>query len=211
MSLFRYVFVRHGFSYGNQEHLLAGHTDVPLTDWGRAELRRLRRCCAYPQTQRYYSSDLSRCTETFHILYDGKAELNGLLPQFREINFGDLENKSETDPSAAYFFRRWLQGETIGKAETLPQFQKRIHDALHALTFDLLQNQINSATLVTHCGVIRAVRMLLEQRGPEDFFKIDAPNGLGYILDLEVAGDRLTLLSCRPLMPYPETALPDLC
>ena len=34
MSLFRYVFVRHGFSYGNQEHLLAGHTDVSLTDWG---------------------------------------------------------------------------------------------------------------------------------------------------------------------------------
>ena len=53
--------------------------------------------------------------------------------------------------------------------------------------------------------------MLLEQRGPEDCFKIDAPNGLGYILDLEVAGDRLTLLSCRPLIPYPETALPDLC
>ena len=53
--------------------------------------------------------------------------------------------------------------------------------------------------------------MLLEQREPEDFFKIDAPNGLGYILDLEVAGDRLMLLSCRPLIPYPETALPDLC
>ena len=74
MSLFRYVFVRHGFSYGNQEHLLAGHTDVSLTDWGRAELRRLRRSCAYPQTQSYYSSDLSRCTETFHILYDGRTE-----------------------------------------------------------------------------------------------------------------------------------------
>lgn len=207
MSLFRYVFVRHGFSYGNQEHLLAGHTDVPLTDAGRAELRRLRRSCAYPQTQHYYSSDLSRCTETFHILYDGKAELNGLLPQFREINFGELENQSETDPSAAYFFRRWLQGKTIGKAETLPQFQKRIGGALSALTFELLQNQISSATLVTHCGVIRAVRMLLEQRGPEDFFRIDVPNGLGYILDLEAAKDRLTLLACRPLNPYPETEL----
>lgn len=73
MDMLRLVLVRHGFSLGNEKHLLSGWSDVPLTDKGRQELRLLRQQMDYPQTQKYYSSDLCRCTETFQIIYEGKG------------------------------------------------------------------------------------------------------------------------------------------
>ena len=205
MSSFQLILVRHGYSYGNQMHLLSGHSDVPLTESGRAELAALRRHCAYPQTQRYYSSDLQRCTETFQLLYEGRAVLDGLLPQLREMNFGSLENQSESEYAVSAFFRGWLQGERIADAETGPQFQNRIKTALTELLTTLVKEQITSATIVTHSGVIRALCLWLEQRPLQDFFQIEAPNGLGYILDLNVDKEQILLKQRRPLVPYEVT------
>ena len=43
MGTFELVLVRHGFSEGNEQGLLSGWSDVPLTQRGREELRELRR------------------------------------------------------------------------------------------------------------------------------------------------------------------------
>ena len=52
MDTLELVLVRHGFSLGNEKHLLSGWSDVPLTDKGRQELRLLRQKMNYPQTQK---------------------------------------------------------------------------------------------------------------------------------------------------------------
>lgn len=76
---FQLVLVRHGYSLGNEKSLFSGWSDVPLTERGRRELRELRQVIRYPRTGRYFSSDLSRCRETFqelygpHIVLDGRA------------------------------------------------------------------------------------------------------------------------------------------
>ena len=66
---FQLVLVRHGYSLGNEKSLFSGWSDVPLTERGRRELRELRQVIRYPRTGRYFSSDLSRCRETFQELY----------------------------------------------------------------------------------------------------------------------------------------------
>ena len=82
---FQLVLVRHGYSLGNEKSLFSGWSDVPLTERGRRELRELRQVIRYPRTGRYFSSDLSRCRETFQELYGPHIVLDGLRPEFREI------------------------------------------------------------------------------------------------------------------------------
>lgn len=101
---FQLVLVRHGYSLGNEKSLFSGWSDVPLTERGRRELRELRQVIRYPRTGRYFSSDLSRCRETFQELYGPHIVLDGLRPEFREICFGSLENRPGTQEDFYAFF-----------------------------------------------------------------------------------------------------------
>ena len=76
---FQLVLVRHGYSLGNEKSLFSGWSDVPLTERGRRELRELRQVIRYPRTGRYFSSDLSRCRETFQELYGPHIVLDGCV------------------------------------------------------------------------------------------------------------------------------------
>ncbi len=204
MDTLELVLVRHGFSLGNEKHLLSGWSDVPLTDKGRQELRLLRQKMNYPQTQKYYSSDLCRCTETFHIIYDGRAELDGLLPQFREIYFGSLENRPESEMPSREFFRAWLKGEQASggesfDGETFDGFRQRITGALADLVRRCREEDTQSVTLVTHSGVIRTLLMSLRNLEGENFPSIPTPNGLGYVLNLRTDSPQPELLRYEPI------------
>ena len=77
---------------------------------GRRELRELRQVIRYPRTGRYFSSDLSRCRETFQELYGPHIVLDGLRPEFREICFGSLENRPGTQEDFMHFSGLGWQG-----------------------------------------------------------------------------------------------------
>ena len=122
MKRFTLVVVRHGISLANQRRLISGSTDVPLTDEGKAALRRLRSRVEYPETDRYYSSDLSRAKETFEVLYGGKASLDGIRPEFRELHFGSLENRPGPPGGMNTVLHVWLSGQTAWGVETYSEF-----------------------------------------------------------------------------------------
>lgn len=77
---------------------------------GARELRELRQVIRYPRTGRYFSSDLSRCRETFQELYGPHIVLDGLRPEFREICFGSLENRPGTQETLCIFSGLGWQG-----------------------------------------------------------------------------------------------------
>ena len=208
MDTLQLVLVRHGFSLGNEKHLLSGWSDVPLTDKGRQELRLLRQQMDYPQTQKYYSSDLCRCTETFQIIYEGRAELDGLLPQFREIYFGSLENCPESELPSREFFAAWLRGERIGNGETFDGetfegFRSRITGALDDLIRRCREEKTDSVTVVTHSGVIRTLLLSLRHLEGKGFPAISTPNGLGYVLKLGISQPQPELIECEPISARP--------
>ncbi|MFQ7453861.1 MAG: histidine phosphatase family protein [Flavonifractor plautii] len=195
---FQLVLVRHGYSLGNEKSLFSGWSDVPLTERGRRELRELRQVIRYPRTGRYFSSDLSRCRETFQELYGPHIVLDGLRPEFREICFGSLENRPGTQEDFMHFFRAWLAGHPILDVETYKAFRRRVLEAVAGLMRDCLAQGSQSATVVTHSGLIKTAVTALNHWGPEQWPQIEAPNGLGYILTLS-AENGLRLSSQRPL------------
>ena len=81
--------IRHGLSEGNLKGQYIGSTDSPLSEQGAKEIRRLKKSGRYPAAQRYYSSPLSRCTQTLSILYPKAQPI--LIDGFSESSFGDWE------------------------------------------------------------------------------------------------------------------------
>ena len=64
MKKTRIYYVRHGQSYGNQHRIFLGHTDMDLTDMGRAQAARTAERLAEVEFAAIYSSDLSRAFNT---------------------------------------------------------------------------------------------------------------------------------------------------
>ena len=197
MGTFELVLVRHGFSEGNEQGLLSGWSDVPLTQRGREELRELRRTADYPVTERYYSSDLVRCRDTFEELYAGRAVLDGLLPEFREIHFGSLENVRWKPEEFARFFRAWLSGVRVADEESREAFTARVRGAVNTLAEQCRAEGVHSATVVTHSGVIKTLLVSLRGVPDEAWCTTQVPNGRGYALVLDETGTEL--LSCEAI------------
>ena len=197
MGTFELVLVRHGFSEGNEQGLLSGWSDVPLTQRGREELRELRRTADYPVTERYYSSDLVRCRDTFEELYAGRAALDGLRPEFREIHFGSLENVRWKPEEFARFFRAWLSGVRVADEESREEFTARVRGAVKTLAEQCRTEGVHSATVVTHSGVIKTLLVSLRGLPDEAWRTTQVPNGRGYALVLDETGTEL--LSCEAI------------
>lgn len=195
---FQLVLVRHGYSLGNEKSLFSGWSDVPLTERGRRELRELRQVIRYPRTGRYFSSDLSRCRETFQELYGPHIVLDGPAPGVPRDLFWLIGKPSWYTGGLYAFFRAWLAGHPILDVETYKAFRRRVLEAVAGLMRDCLAQGSQSATVVTHSGLIKTAVTALNHWGPEQWPQIEAPNGLGYILTLS-AENGLRLSSQRPL------------
>ena len=188
------VFIRHGWSEGNEKRLLYGRLDVPLTETGKETLSGYREKYQYPETERYYSSPLLRCRQTFECLYPDK-QLDGLLDGFIELSFGDAEGESEK-LAGGYneYFRRWSSGERLWNGETCHELRSRIDRALRDLLTDMYENGWTSATVVCHAGVIKSLLMNLGLMSP-DFMSVFVHQGMGYRMSFDYDGANLMLMS----------------
>ncbi len=194
------VLIRHGYSQGNKDNILAGWSDVDLTNEGVRELRTLKKSVSYPVTDLYFSSDLLRCRHTFDELFGDNFSIHKFLPEFREIYFGEFESYDESQINFKNFFENWLSGKQFRNEETLLSFSERVKNAFISLCFYLRDNGKDSATVVTHSGVIRCLILAFQNKHPSDFFKIDVPNGLGYEFELELdQNDKIIIQSMKPL------------
>lgn len=178
------VLVRHGFSKGNLNQVYSGWTDVPLTPEGIEELQTYRDVYDYPETERYYCSDLVRCRHTFDVLFGDRHKLYEVSDQLREIYFGKYENLKDELVEPGYF-SRWITNHHEADHETITRFAYRVVSKLEKILEDMQNNRVNSATIVCHAGVIRILLIMLGNRPYADFLEIPVPNGLGYVLQVD--------------------------
>jgi probable phosphoglycerate mutase len=87
-------FLRHAETIWNQEHRLAGWSDVPLTPRGKAQAQALREVLEHEPFDGVWSSDLSRAIDTVSAA-SGRAPTPDA--RLREIFFGALEGASWLD------------------------------------------------------------------------------------------------------------------
>ena len=175
-------FIRHGAIDETLSGKYIGTTDVPLSDKGKMDLKKLDYEYRYPGTQVVFTSPLKRCTETCKILY---PELNPLsITALSECNFGEWEGKTAEELRNDPDFEKWLAGDNSVKpprGESNADFTRRICRMFESIVEGLMKTGTTESVIVTHGGVIMTLLAVygLPQAKP---FEWTMDNGFGYSL-----------------------------
>jgi len=139
-----FLLVRHGETDWNAEGRLQGHTDRPLSDYGRKQARRLADELAGSDIDAIYASDLARARETAEIV-GARLHLPVVLePDLREKDWGNWEGLTSTERFGV---------ELIG--ESTEGHQKRMLAALGRIAAAYQDGRV---LVVTHGGSMRRVQ-----------------------------------------------------
>lgn len=169
--------IRHGLTRLGEEKRYQGALDEPLSERGRAELRRADFAPA-----RVYVSPMRRARETAAILFPDAEQV--VVTDLREIDFGDFEGRGwwemENDPA----YRVWVDGGCMGRCpngEDRAEFSSRILKAMEAL----LQME-EELVIVAHGGTQMAV---LERWGrpAREYYRWQTACGCGWELNWDGA------------------------
>ncbi len=109
MRATRVYLVRHGATVLSAEDAFAGETDVPLSDVGREQLRKLARRLAPEPIAAVYASPLGRTMETARILAEPHGRPVTPKDGLREISHGHWEGKKRAAVEREYpeEYARW--------------------------------------------------------------------------------------------------------
>ncbi len=151
--------VRHGETTGNSAQRYLGATDVPLSDVGRSQVRRLVPLLAERDFGALVHSPLSRAAESARILLDGlrsPPDVVEVEPLLREVDFGDLEGHTAEEIAAAHpeWYGEWQVGsaEAYPGGESLAGFAARIAGGIDHVT---ARHPECDLLVVVHRGVIK--------------------------------------------------------
>jgi 2,3-bisphosphoglycerate-dependent phosphoglycerate mutase len=115
--------VRHGETPANRDGVLAGWTDVPLTETGQAQARALRPVLAAQAFTSAWSSDLDRTMTTARLAY-GETKADRRL---RELHFGELEGQPWREIDARHMTALMaLDGFVAPGGESLADLRLRV-------------------------------------------------------------------------------------
>jgi len=149
--------IRHGTTQWNATRRFQGHTDVPLSDTGRDQARRLAARLRSERFGAIYSSDLSRATETARIVAEPHALEVRHDPRLREFHFGEWEGLTWDEIVAT---RPHLRESELTAAslyapdggETFDDVRKRVASFLD----DVSAEPLAHAAVVMHAGALHA-------------------------------------------------------
>lgn len=184
MKKIKGVFIRHGLSEANVQLRIAGQTDAPLSELGRDKLIKIKHSTNYPNTDLYFSSDLSRAKSTSEVLFSKRDDLV-LREDFRECYFGDLEWKLFSEVDLETMFHNWYDGKVEYNMESLADFSYRINNGLISIFDELVSKDLSSFTLVSHFCVMRQIKIFLINLDKQGFIDFYVKNGRGFIADID--------------------------
>ncbi len=207
MAGLRMVLLRHAFSMGNARREFSGTADVPLAPQGEQMVRDYRARGVYEAcaiSERYFSSPLTRCLQTFHLALDGLATLDGTIDEFHEVEFGEMEGRVLERQQARAFFDAWVDGRAMAEfphLESYAHLRDRGCRAVRRLARDMAAQGVGSVTVVTHSAISRALLAGMAGLPDRAWLDIDVPNALGYTLELAVDGDEVRMERAVPWGP----------
>ena len=175
-------FIRHGAISPTLHGRYIGTTDIPLSDEGKLNIRKLDATMDYPYAKVVFSSPLKRCTQTARLIYPNIEPL--VIDQLMECNFGEWENKSADELKGDETFAKWLAGDTSVKpprGESNADFTRRICVMFESIVDGLIKTGTTDAAMIMHGGVMNTLLAVygLPQAKPFDWA---CDNGYGYSL-----------------------------
>ena len=114
------LLVRHGETDWNAEGRLQGHTDRPLSDYGRRQARRLAE-----ELEAIYSSDLARARKTAEIVGERLELPIALEPDLREKDWGTWEGLSAVERDRVEFVGESTEAHQERMLRTLRRISER--------------------------------------------------------------------------------------
>lgn len=192
----RICLIRHGITEGNQRRLYYGHSDIPLSDEGEAELEKLAASGLYPDSEHasFYTTGLLRTEQTLGIIYGDRP--HEAISDLREINFGRFEMKSYDELKGQADYQTWISGDMTKsgppEGESTGEFALRIkggfeelmqHHQLKALSMRHKKEEALSV-VVCHGGSISVIMEILYPGVKDNFYQWIPDPGHGYVLYL---------------------------
>jgi 2,3-bisphosphoglycerate-dependent phosphoglycerate mutase len=160
--------VRHGETPASRDRMLAGWTNVPLTDEGERQAAALRPRLEGQRFDSVWASDLDRALSTARLAW-GEPRQDARL---REMSFGGLEGRAwETLSAAERDALMSFAGFTAPGGESFEALRARVLSLVDSLG-------PGRHLLFTHGGVVR----LLSREAGEDSF---VPTGTLLVVDWE--------------------------
>ncbi len=155
----RVLLWRHGQTDWNMVNRFQGHSDIPLNDVGRYQVRHAAEILAGMNPTQIISSDLGRAKETAQAL----ADLVGLTVSthegLRETNGGMWEGKTGKENREEDFqnFIRWIDGDD-NPAGTTGEKRSEVAARAVAVINQVLNGKTDQLLIVaTHGGTARCV------------------------------------------------------
>lgn len=141
-----FCLIRHGETTANADAIIAGVTDVPLTQLGREQARALSGK-AWPAPIALYASPMSRAQDTARLAFpDQPFDLHGGM---RERDWGVFEGRPLSEQPA--------REDTPDQGESWPDMLRRVQATIMEIC---AASNGKLPVLVCHSGLIRAARVL---------------------------------------------------
>ncbi len=164
--------VRHGKTIWNDQGRVQGITDIPLTDEGREEAKKLQDLVKTLNIDVVISSPLSRAKETAKILVGSSLPIN-VDDRIKERDWGMNEG---ADINSVDKWDCWdvVLNTKVQNIECIQDFMYRVSDFIEEIKEKYKDKNV---LVVTHSAVSRVIHYLLETI-PEDgnLSRISIPN-----------------------------------
>ena len=172
--------IRHGEPEGGLRY--RGSIDDPLSATGWAQMQQATDQAQADGTrwQSIVSSPMRRCQAFAGQLAEQLALPITILPDLRELGFGDLEGLTPQEAWEQYpelLQRIWDDpaGHSPPGGEPYPQFRARVAGALEQILQQSEPPAGQHSLLVAHGGVIRAALCHFLHLSPRDSFRVEVP------------------------------------
>lgn len=189
----RLVLIRHGQTAGNALRRYIGATDQPLTDAGAAQARTLGGLSA---VKRVFVTPLLRTRQTAHLLFPDAEQI--VLPELREMDFGDFEDRSADEMTDDAAYRAWVDGGCVApcpRGESMTIFAARVCAGFEA-AIRALPDSTEQAVFVVHGGTIMALVSRYARPGVA-YYDAFSPNCGGWVGTLDRTPEGLLLTNAR--------------
>lgn len=155
----RLILIRHGETEWNKNLRFQGHRDIPLSEEGREQARKIARRLSTEKVDAAYASDLSRALETAEIIAEYHNLEVKVIPDLKEMNFGQWEGLThgEIDSQFPESMATWLKDPLKSKipgGESMNDVALRCQTGMSGILAD---NPYKNALVVAHGGIIRII------------------------------------------------------
>ena len=156
MSTTHVILVRHGQSQGNAEGRFGGHTDTPLSAFGRKQAEATAKALAGEKVNAIYSSDLRRAVETANPLAELTRAPLLTTDSLRERSVGVMEGLTFAEAAAQHpeQYQALLQRDFDHVLLGGESYRQMLDRAAAKLDETIQKHRGGRIALFTHTGTI---------------------------------------------------------